>query len=132
MVSIFTTILFSLDWQDNEKIWSKVFIDQNTFGTGNPNYKLDAPASQTKTFLFGGSGVTVNPNFRPFPTTNPTQSELSVDVALFSEQIIFASVNATPCPVGFPLNPNRADGAIDVPITLAQLSWDNDVGSTEN
>jgi hypothetical protein len=37
-----------------------------------------------------------------------------------------------PCPVGFPLNPNPANGAIDVPITLVQLSWDNGAGATEN
>jgi Secretion system C-terminal sorting domain len=99
MVSIFTTTLFSQDVQDDQKIWSKVFIDQNTFGTGNPDYKWDPPQSVTKTFLFGGGGVTVNPNFRPFPTTNTTQSELSVDVAPFSESIVFASSNATNWPV---------------------------------
>ncbi|MCH7964315.1 MAG: T9SS type A sorting domain-containing protein [Bacteroidetes bacterium] len=96
MVSIFTTTLFS---QDNDKIWSKIFIDQNTIDPGDPNYKWDPPASQTKTFLLGGSGITVNPNFRSLPTTNTTQSELSVDVAPFSENIVFASANTTNWPV---------------------------------
>ncbi len=30
-----------------------------------------------------------------------------------------------PCPVDPPTNPAPANGAIDVPITLAQLSWTN-------
>ena len=84
---------------DNEKIWSKVYVDQNTFGTGDPNYKWDPPASEVKEFVFGGSGIVVNPNFRPHPTTNSTQSEMSVDVAPFSENIIFSSANTTPWPV---------------------------------
>ena len=37
-----------------------------------------------------------------------------------------------PCPVGFPSNPNPADGATDVPITLAQLSWTNGAGANQN
>jgi len=99
MVSIFSTNLFSQEAQDNDKIWSKVFTDQNTIGNYDPNYKWDAPASETKTYLFSGSGVTIEPNFRPFPTTNSTQSELSVDVAPFSENIVFASANTTNWPV---------------------------------
>ncbi len=50
MVSIFTTTLFSQDTQDNDKIWSKIFIDQNTIDPGDPNYKWDPPASQKKHF----------------------------------------------------------------------------------
>ena len=99
MVGIFSTNLFSQEVQDNDKIWSKVFTDQNTIGNYDPNYKWDAPASETKTYLFGGGGVTIDPNFRPFPTTNSTQSELSVDVAPFSENIVFASANTTNWPV---------------------------------
>jgi len=99
MVSIFTTTLFSQGVQNDEKMWSKIFLDQNTIGPGDPNYKWDPPQVETKTFFFGGDGITVNPNFRPFPTTNSTQSELSVDVAPFSESIVFASSNATPWPV---------------------------------
>ena len=37
-----------------------------------------------------------------------------------------------PCPVDPPTNPSPVSGAIDVPITLAQLSWDNGAGATEN
>jgi len=99
MVSIFTTTLFSQGTQDNEKIWSKIFIDQNNIDPGDPNYKWDPPKSETKTFLFSGGGITVNPNFRPLPTTNTTQSELSIDVAPFSENIVFASANTTNWPV---------------------------------
>lgn len=127
MVSIITTITFSQQTQDNEKICSRIFIDQNTFGTGDPNYKWDPPASQTKTFLIGGTGITVNPNFRPFPTTNSTQSEMSVDVSPFNDQIIFASANTSPWPVTtlwgtgvyWSLDGGQSWGGVDNPATLS-------------
>ncbi|RKY91575.1 MAG: hypothetical protein DRQ13_11295, partial [Ignavibacteriae bacterium] len=37
-----------------------------------------------------------------------------------------------PCPVDPPTNPIPASGTIDVPINLAQLSWTNGAGATEN
>jgi hypothetical protein len=36
-----------------------------------------------------------------------------------------------PCPVDPPSNPNPGNGAIDVSITLANLSWDNGAGATQ-
>jgi hypothetical protein len=45
---------------------------------------------------------------------------------------IASFIFSAPCPVGFPTNPNPADAAIDVPITLAQLSWTNGAGATQN
>jgi hypothetical protein len=45
---------------------------------------------------------------------------------------IASFIFSAPCPVGIATNPNPADDAIDVPITLAQLSWTNGAGATEN
>jgi hypothetical protein len=87
------------DVKDYQKIWSKVTIDAETSQGGDPNYRWKPKPSEPKTYFLSGTGITVNPNFRLLPNTNTTQSELSVDVAPFSEQIIFASSNATPWPV---------------------------------
>ncbi|GBD86934.1 hypothetical protein BMS3Abin03_00859 [bacterium BMS3Abin03] len=99
MISIFTVATFSQSQQDEQKIWSKIFVDQGTINPGNTNYKWDRPQPQTRQYLFGGNGIAVFPNFRPHPTTTTTQSELSVDVAPFDENIIFCSANTTPWPV---------------------------------
>jgi len=99
MVGVFTVTTFSQGKLDPEKKWSKVFIDLGTSGIGDPNYKWDPPLSETRSYLFGASGITVNPNFRPNPTTNSTQSEMSVDVAPFNENIVFGSANTTNWPV---------------------------------
>lgn len=99
LFSVFSISSLAQAGSDEDKIWSKISVDPTTFGTGDPNYKWDAPAPETKYYFFGGSGITVNPNFRPLPTTNTTQSELSVDVHPFDENIIFCSANATPWPV---------------------------------
>jgi hypothetical protein len=40
------------------------------------------------------------------------------------------NVCGPPCPVGQATDPNPADGAIDVPIDLPQISWINGAGST--
>ncbi len=37
-----------------------------------------------------------------------------------------------PCPVDPPTNPAPANGTIDVPISLAQVSWTNGAGAKEN
>ncbi len=39
------------------------------------------------------------PNYRVFPGTNSTQSELSIDIHPLNPSIIFGSANATPNPV---------------------------------
>ena len=41
----------------------------------------------------------VSPNFRPHPTTNTTQSEMSIDVHPTDENIVFGSANASNWPV---------------------------------
>ncbi|MDH3268359.1 MAG: glycoside hydrolase, partial [Ignavibacteria bacterium] len=82
-------------WDGN--IWSIVNIDPNgPIKAESPNW---VPAEQTPRFYDLGRGVTVYPNFRPHPTTNTTQSEMSVDVHPANNNIVFSSANASNWPV---------------------------------
>jgi len=82
-------------WDDN--IWSIVEVDPNA---PTIEEKIDwvAPEPIVRYFNLGG-GATVYPNFRPLPTTNTTQSELSVDVHPTNNNIVFSSSNASNWPV---------------------------------
>ena len=81
----------------DENIWSIVKIDPN-----EPE-KIElptwVPAEPVVRYFDLGDGVTVFPNFRPKPTTNSTQSEMSVDVHPANNSIVFGSANASNWPV---------------------------------
>ncbi len=82
-------------WDDN--IWSIVKIDATTpTKVESPNW---VPAPQIVKYYNFGEGITVFPNFRPHPTTNSTQSEMSVDVHPSNNSIVFGSANASNWPV---------------------------------
>jgi len=93
----FSSSAVAQDGQDNDKIWSLVRFEPSGSGNIDPNYKWEERTYEPR-FLFGAE-ATVEPNFRPWPGSNTTQSELSVDVHPLDENIIFASANATPWPV---------------------------------
>ncbi len=78
--------------------WSRPSIDlNNTSVLQNPKWQ---PAPQVhREFQFDNVVADVSPNFRPHPTTNTTQSEMSVDVHPTDENIIFGSANASNWPV---------------------------------
>jgi hypothetical protein len=90
--------VFSQTEGDPDKIWSKIVLDPTAPGNVVPDHKWEPVNSETKYYDFG-SGITVEPNFRPNGTTNSTQSETSVDVHPTDNSIIFCSANATPWPV---------------------------------
>lgn len=88
------------DIRSNDKIWSKLRLDPlSTNKFFDPNYKYEEPPQVPKFYSLENTEVTVNPNYRPKPTTNTTQSETSIDIHPLNSSIIFASANATPWPV---------------------------------
>jgi Secretion system C-terminal sorting domain len=94
----FSIATFAQNSSDMDPRWSRINIDLSNPG-GINTVKWVEPAQVTKYYSFVDGGVVVGPNFRPFPTTNTTQSEMSIDVHPTNENIIFASANATPWPV---------------------------------
>ncbi len=98
LISAGSYSLFAQGAGGDERAWSRITVDPNApqkVGT-NTNW---VPADQNPRYYPLGTGIVVGPNFRPHPTTNTTQSEMSVDVHPTNENIIFGSVNATPWPV---------------------------------
>ena len=89
---------FSIAQTDEDLIWSVAKVDPNKTQEKLPDYYW-VPAEQISRFFDFAAGVTVEPNFRVHPTSNSTQSELSVDVHPSNSNIVFASANATPWPV---------------------------------
>ena len=85
--------------EDLEKRWSKIKSDPFKLKEVDNDYRWISLEGITKEYLFGTETITVEPNFRPKPTTNSTQSETSIDVHPLDNQIIFASANTTSWPV---------------------------------
>lgn len=87
------------DSKPNEKIWSKMNIDKNFQQGAQVDYTYQsAPQIYQKHKLFGSEAI-VSPNFRPFPTTSSTQSEMSIDIHPLNMNIVFGSANTTSWPV---------------------------------
>jgi hypothetical protein len=98
---VLNMLVFIAYAQDNiidEKKWTRIEIDPNKTTPVDPGYKWDNRPHEVRYYDFDGSGITVNPNFRPWPGSNTTQSELSVDVHPLDANIVFASANATTWP----------------------------------
>ena len=83
---------------DLEKKWSVVSVEPNTLKKAKNKFDW-TPVNPEIKFYNVLNGATVYPNFRPHPTTNSTQSEMSIDVHPSNENIIFASANSTDWPV---------------------------------
>ncbi|NCS88441.1 MAG: hypothetical protein GW789_06835, partial [Ignavibacteria bacterium] len=103
--ALFTFLLlsvfgFSAFAQENAlpKIWSKILIDKNYDAQPLGEYIFTpAPQQITKVRLKKTEAI-VYPNFRPLPTTNTTQSEMSVDIHPLNANIVFGSANTTTWP----------------------------------
>jgi hypothetical protein len=89
--------LFAQGASGDEAIWSVVKLDPN--GPTKAGITNWVPAEQIVKYYNLGDGITVFPNFRPRPTTNTTQSEMSVDVHPANNNIVFGSANASNWPV---------------------------------
>lgn len=97
----FSKIAFAQDiLPEHSKIWSKVEIDpKGTTGIEFSNYRYIPAEPVIKTFNINGLDVVVYPNYRIKPTTNTTQSELSIDIHPTNNNILFAGANTTNWPV---------------------------------
>ncbi|HLG32467.1 MAG TPA: sialidase family protein, partial [Ignavibacteriaceae bacterium] len=82
----------------DDRIWSIVNIEPVGPGQIDPNFKWDDSPKSPQHYFFESGGITVGPNFRPRPTTNSTQSELSIDVHPSNHNIVFCSANASNWP----------------------------------
>jgi hypothetical protein len=81
-----------------DKIWSKISKEKQSMDYSNPNYRY-IPNFNTQRFSFSDFDAVVQANFRILPTTNTTQSELSIDINPTNPNIIFAGSNGTSWPV---------------------------------
>jgi hypothetical protein len=77
--------------------WSRPSIDLTNSVVQNTKWQ---PAVQVhRQYNFRDVVADVSPNFRPHPTTNTTQSEMSIDVHPTDADNVFASANASNWPV---------------------------------
>ncbi len=94
--AVWTMNSFAQSASDDPR-WSRPSIDLTNSVLQNSKWQ---PAPQVhKQYIFRDVVADVSPNFRPFPTTNTTQSEMSVDVHPTDENIVFGSANASNWPV---------------------------------
>jgi hypothetical protein len=92
-----TGYLFAQGSGFDDRAWSRISTDSER--PVKVEVPIWTPAPQVPRYYNLGDGITVYPNFRPHPTTNTTQSEMSVDIHPFNNNIVFGSANATPWPV---------------------------------
>ena len=83
---------------DIEKKWSRIQEDKNTVTPIDPNFKYVPGPPVYRKYDIGATDALVMPNYRVFPGTNSTQSELSIDIHPLNPAIMFASANATNWP----------------------------------
>ncbi len=97
-----TSLIAQQSSNEEGKIWSRVKPDDNNLKgfIVNDGYNYIPSNVGFQIYNFKSTRATVYPNFRPWPTTNTTQSELSVDVHPNNLNIVIGSANATPSPVG--------------------------------
>ena len=108
MLLAFITVLFCLflnsilaqtNQSTEDKKWSRVTQDNNVVIPINTDYKYVAPSTESRLYNIGETDAVVQANFRILPTTNTTQSELSIDIHPSNPNILFAGSNGTSWPV---------------------------------
>jgi hypothetical protein len=98
-IGLFSQITNAQIATDYVKKWSRVNSNVNFMDFSSPNYVF-TPTPKYQKYDIGETDVLVMPNYRVWPNTNTTQSELSIDVHPTNPSILFASANATQNPVG--------------------------------
>ncbi|MDP2362906.1 MAG: hypothetical protein Q8M94_03950, partial [Ignavibacteria bacterium] len=83
---------------DLEKKWSRVTADKNPAINIISDYKYIQGPPVYQKYDLGETDALVMPNYRVFPGTNSTQSELSIDIHPLNANIMFAGANATNWP----------------------------------
>lgn len=90
--------VFSQNNLEEDKKWTRVKVNADYFTPVDENYKY----TENHFYQFhqlGNTEAVVNPNFRLLPSSNSTQSEISVDIHPTNPNILFASANSTNWPV---------------------------------
>jgi hypothetical protein len=100
---LITGLIFSVGYssyaQEIPKIWSIIAEDKLTVPVqSDPDYVYKPAPQVESTYELKSGRAVVYPNYRPFPGTNSTQSEMSIDVHPLNSNIIFCSANATNWP----------------------------------
>ena len=85
--------------QTEDKMWSRISTDKNVVIPQNPNYKFVPAKQESRRYSLGEIDAVVQANYRILPTTNTTQSELSIDIHPTNPNILFAGSNGTSWPV---------------------------------
>lgn len=99
-VMILSVLLISTaNSQVEEKKWSRVSTDRNTTVQQNTDYRYVSPPQVSRTYFLNETDAVVQANYRILPTTNTTQSELSIDIHPNNPNILFAGSNGTAWPV---------------------------------
>ncbi|QQS35331.1 MAG: exo-alpha-sialidase [Ignavibacteriales bacterium] len=94
---MFLTTLTSSQVED--KKWSRVSADRNNTVQQNPDYRYLPPPQISRRYFLNETDAVVQANYRVLPTTNTTQSELSIDIHPNNPNILFAGSNGTSWPV---------------------------------
>jgi hypothetical protein len=103
LIFIICVFISSMDAQKNNQIegkkWSRVSTDKNVISIQNSDYRYTPPLQVPQRYFFGETDAVVQANYRILPTTNTTQSELTIDIHPTNPNILFAGSNGTPWPV---------------------------------
>ena len=83
---------------DTEIKWSRIHADKNVVPQVQSDYNYIPGPPIFQKYDFGETDVLVMPNYRIFPGSNTTQSELSIDIHPTNSNILFAGANATNWP----------------------------------
>lgn len=95
----FSSLQAQTNQQNEEKKWSRISTDNNVVITQNPDYRYIPPQLESRRYFLAETDAVVQANYRVLPTTNTTQSELSIDIHPTNPNILFAGSNGTPWPV---------------------------------
>jgi len=85
--------------QIENKKWSRIIPDNKVVIPLDPNYKYISPPQVPQRYFLSETDAVVQANYRVLPTTNTTQSELSIDIHPTNPNILFAGSNGTSWPV---------------------------------
>lgn len=80
--------------EELDKKWSRIKIDEKLITPSTSDYKY-IPNPYSQRYKYGQTEAIVSPNYRIKPTSNTTQSELSIDIHPTNSNIFFAGSNST-------------------------------------
>ena len=83
----------------DDRKWSRITKVENINNSDKLNYKYFTPSQEIQRYILNQTEAVVLPNYRVLPTTNTTQSELSIDIHPNNPNILFAGSNGTTWPV---------------------------------